>query len=115
MEEKICLGPGEKENVLAKLKRAAVDLCNHLIAVLKLRSPESYTDTFKVLEEHQVFDKDFGQRLTEMAKFRNRLVHFYFAIDDNLRYEILQEGPKDLGKFLEDLTQFIKKSPGELS
>ncbi|HDP70250.1 MAG TPA: DUF86 domain-containing protein [Actinobacteria bacterium] len=44
-----------------------------------------------------------------MAKFRKRLVHFYFAVDDELLYEILQEGPKDLERFLHDFGQFIKK------
>jgi uncharacterized protein YutE (UPF0331/DUF86 family) len=88
---------------------AAVDLCSHLISVLGLRSPESYADTFKVLEEANAFDKGFGTRLIEMAKFRNRLVHFYFAIDDNLLYEILREGPRDLERFLQDFSQFLKK------
>jgi len=88
---------------------AAVDLCNHLISVLGLRSPESYADTFRVLEEANAFDKNFGSKLAEMAKFRNRLVHFYFAIDDKLLYEILQEGPKDLERFLQDFSQFLKK------
>jgi len=89
---------------------AAVDLCNHLISVLGLRSPESYADTFKVLEEAEAFDKGFASRLVEMAKFRNRLVHFYFAVDDNLLYEILHEGPKDLEKFLQDFSNFLKKT-----
>lgn len=88
---------------------AAVDLCNHLISVLGLRSPESYADTFKVLEEANAFDKKFSLRLIEMAKFRNRLVHFYFAIDDKLLYEILQEGPEDLERFLHDFSQFLKR------
>ncbi len=88
---------------------AAVDLCNHLISALGLRSPESYAETFKVLEEANAFDKKFGSRLIEMAKFRNRLVHFYFAIDDNLLYQILQEGPKDLERFLHNFSQFLKK------
>jgi len=88
---------------------AAVDLCNHLISVLRLRSPESYADTFKVLEEAGAFKKTFGSRLVEMAKFRNRLVHFYFSLNDDLLYEILQGGLKDLERFLKDFGEFLKK------
>ena len=50
-------------------------MCNHVISKNKLRVPENYADTFKVMGEAGVFSKELVAKLAEMAKFRNRLVH----------------------------------------
>jgi uncharacterized protein YutE (UPF0331/DUF86 family) len=65
----------------------------------RLRVPEDYADTFRVIDETNFFEKDFAKKLERMAKFRNRLVHLYWAIDAELIYKILQEDIKDLEEF----------------
>jgi uncharacterized protein YutE (UPF0331/DUF86 family) len=42
-----------------------------------------------------------------MAKFRNRLVHLYWEIDDEQLYEILQNRLVDFKKFLDSLASFL--------
>jgi uncharacterized protein YutE (UPF0331/DUF86 family) len=88
---------------------AAIDICNHLIAALRLRAPDSYADTFKVLQEAGAFTADFSARLMDMARFRNRLLHFYLGVDDDMLWEILQEGPADLEAFTRALGDFLKR------
>lgn len=56
---------------------AAIDMCNHVISRNRFRVPKNYADTFKVMGENGFFRKKFAERLIEMAKFRNRLVHIY--------------------------------------
>ena len=46
------------------------------------RTPEDYADTFKVLSERGAFDEEFTKTLSQMARFRNRLVHIYWEIDN---------------------------------
>ncbi len=70
---------------------AALDLCNHLIAKNRFRVPEDYADTFRVMGEEGVFPGDFVNDLMGMARFRNRLVHIYWEVDDGELCRILQE------------------------
>jgi uncharacterized protein YutE (UPF0331/DUF86 family) len=87
----------------------AVDLCNHIIAINGFRTPEDYSDSFKVMAEHGAFDADFTQSLIQMAKFRNRLVHIYWDIDDTEIYRIMQSRLQDIRQFLSALGAFLKK------
>jgi uncharacterized protein YutE (UPF0331/DUF86 family) len=61
---------------------SCIDMCNHVIARNGYRVPEDYADTFKVMAEVSAFDMDFSGHLRNMAKFRNRLVHLYWRVDD---------------------------------
>ena len=70
---------------------SSIDMCNHIISQNSYRAPEDYADTFKVLGEVGAFDEKFSEELIKMAKFRNRLVHLYWEIDDARIYQILDE------------------------
>lgn len=37
------------------------------------------------------FNEELLEKLVKMAKFRNRLVHIYWEIDDEVIYEVLQD------------------------
>ncbi len=87
----------------------AVDLCNHIIAINGFRTPEDYADTFKVMSENGAFDNDFTQLLIQMAKFRNRLVHIYWDIDDTEIYKIMQSRLQDIRQFLSKFGTFLQK------
>ena len=77
-----------------------------MISKNRLRPPEDYADTFLVMREEGFFPKEFAEKLMQMARFRNRLVHIYWKIDVDLLYTILQE---DLADFERFLTLFSKK------
>lgn len=89
---------------------SAIDLCNHIIAKNNYRTPEDYSDTFRVMGEAKIFDAEFVKKLISMAKFRNRLVHIYWDVDDTLLYKILTENLEDLDHFLRELGAFLKKN-----
>lgn len=86
---------------------AAIDMSNHAIAKLGLPRPEDYADSFRVLGEAGAFREDFTPRLVVMAKFRNRLVHFYHKISDETVHQILRDHLSDLDVFLEDYHRFV--------
>ena len=84
-----------------------VDLCNHVVAKNGFRTPEDYADTFKVMEEKGAFDPTFTRSLIQMVRFRNRLVHIYWDIDDSELYRILQTRLEDVRRFLREYGAFI--------
>jgi len=84
-----------------------VDLCNHIIAKNGFRTPEDYGDTFRVMEEKGAFNAEFTHTLMQMVRFRNRLVHIYWDIDNTELYRILQTRLYDLRRFLREYSAFI--------
>ena len=76
-----------------------LDVANHIIASEHFRAPRDYADSFMVIEEEGIVTPELGQRLRQMAKFRNRLVHLYGEIDNAYVYEFIREDLKDMEGF----------------
>lgn len=95
-----------KYNLIIAIE-AAVDICQHLIARNNLRIAEDYGDTFRVLTEAGVFSEELLPNLLNMAKFRNRLVHIYWDVDNETIYQILQHHLGDLDQLLHELSAVI--------
>ena len=86
---------------------SCIDMSNHVIARNGFRVPEDYGDTFRVMAEARVLDNGFAQELRNMAKFRNRLVHLYWEVDDKQVHEILKNRLDDFKTFLDNLSRFL--------
>ncbi|TYT20333.1 DUF86 domain-containing protein [Dictyoglomus thermophilum] len=86
---------------------SAIDICNHIISQNGFRPPQDYADTFKVLAEQGILEDDFVNNLRNMVKFRNRLVHIYWEIDNEQIYLILKNNIKDLKRLLDKIIEFI--------
>jgi uncharacterized protein YutE (UPF0331/DUF86 family) len=84
-----------------------VDLCNHIIAKNGFRTPEDYADTFRVMQERGAFDPEFTNSLIQMARFRNRLVHIYWDIDNAELCRIILTRLNDIKQFLRKYGIFI--------
>lgn len=82
-----------------------LDVANHIIASKRLRAPTNYADAFAVLEENDIVNKALGQRLKQMTKFRNRLVHLYGEVDDFFVYEFIKTGLADIRNFQKIIMQ----------
>jgi uncharacterized protein YutE (UPF0331/DUF86 family) len=95
-----------KYNLIVAIE-GAVDLCNHVISKNGFRTPEDYTDTFMVMKEKGAFDERFTSSLIQMVRFRNRLVHIYWDIDDAELYRIIQTNLQDIRQFLKEFGGFI--------
>jgi uncharacterized protein YutE (UPF0331/DUF86 family) len=76
-----------------------LDIANHIISAERFRAPKDYADSFMVLEENGIVSTEFGPKLRQMAKFRNRLVHFYGEIDDAYVHEFIRKDLRDFQSF----------------
>ncbi len=79
--------------------QVCIDVANHLIASEGWRTPTDFRDAFTVLEENTVLEPDLAERLRALAGLRNRLVHLYDDIDDELVHEALRDGLGDLRSY----------------
>ena len=92
---------------------SSIDMCNHIISRNGYRVPEDYADTFRVMAEVGTITEDFSEELIKMAKFRTRLVHIYWEINDKQLYQILQNNLDDLKILLDSIAGFLEwKRPG---
>lgn len=57
-----------------------------------------------------IIDEDFSNSLKKMAKFRNKLVHIYWEIDDKMVYDIIKNNINDIEKFMKIIANYIKNS-----
>lgn len=87
---------------------AVIDMASHIISRLGFRAPEDYADTFLILAEHNVIDRDFAAEMMKMARFRNRLVHLYWDVDVSEIYRILQTRLDDFEQLLEQIRSYLK-------
>lgn len=84
-----------------------LDIANHIIASEKFRSPDDYADSFRVLHEQKIVADSLIDRLIEMAKFRNRIVHIYWEVDEDLVYEIIQTYLNDFELFIQAILKIL--------
>lgn len=86
---------------------ACIDLCNHVISRNRLRVPEDYGDTFRVMAEAGALPPEFAEELVAMGKFRNRLVHLYWEVDDRQVHQLLRNRLPDFSRFLKALAEYL--------
>jgi uncharacterized protein YutE (UPF0331/DUF86 family) len=76
-----------------------IDIANHIIASENYRFPRDNADSFGVLVEAGLLPDESREPLRAMARFRNRLVHLYWDVDDERVYAYLQDGLGDVESF----------------
>ncbi|MDO8724794.1 MAG: DUF86 domain-containing protein [Candidatus Methanoperedens sp.] len=79
--------------------QSAIDISNHIIAEKKLRKPATYREAFEILQEGGFIPLQLSHDLSELAGFRNVLVHIYWKLDINVIYGILQNDLDTIKKF----------------
>ncbi|MEM3594340.1 MAG: HepT-like ribonuclease domain-containing protein [Candidatus Jordarchaeaceae archaeon] len=57
---------------------ACIDICYHFISKNRFRVPEDYADTFRVMEEVGIFDREFVKMARRNGEVQDRLVHIYW-------------------------------------
>jgi len=86
---------------------AALNVCYHASAKELHRVPEDYGQCFQLLGEAGMISLDLADRLSMMARFRNRLVHLYWDVDYSQVYDMLSEHLPDLEQFARDVSTWL--------
>ena len=86
----------------------AISICTHLAARLANKTPDSYAQCFEILAEEGILSMDLARRMSNMARFRNLLVHGYADVDDGRVWEFLQVDLDDLNSYLYEIGQVLR-------
>ncbi|GFZ33949.1 hypothetical protein CSC2_44750 [Clostridium zeae] len=98
---------GASERFLHLSIECVIDISNHVIADMRFRRPESNREAFEILYENNIIDKDLSINLSNMAGFRNILVHDYIRLDRELVYDIIINNLKDIEIFMKIVTEYL--------
>lgn len=85
-----------------------IDIANHIISSENYRFPKDNADSFVVLIERGILKAQMRDSLGAMARFRNRLVHLYWEVDDELVYDYLQDSISDIARFAQEMGKFLE-------
>jgi uncharacterized protein YutE (UPF0331/DUF86 family) len=87
------------------------EIATHICAADSLGTPSSYAEAFDLIERAAIIDGALGDDLRRMARFRNRIVHFYGDIDLRLVYQLLQERLGDFDRYLTAIELYLTQQP----
>lgn len=77
------------------------NISTHILSRIPGAQATTYQEIALKLGEAGILDKDFAtKKLTLMAKYRNRLVHFYAEVTEKELYEIIRDDLEDFETFL---------------
>jgi len=77
------------ESYLRRALEALLDLCRHVLAKGFARAPAEYAEVARQLVEVGVLDSSRAGHLVVMARYRNRMVHFYGEVSDEELHRIV--------------------------
>ena len=89
----------------------AIEIGTHICSADALGIPGSYAETFDFLEQGGVIGRPLAGKLRAMARFRNRVVHFYWEVDLDEVYRILKEHLGDLDEYLAAVERYLEPPP----
>jgi len=114
MEQKHFLGDGlvigAAKYYLQTAIEACIDIGNHIISSEGYRAPRDYRDVFTILEENTLISNTQAIQLQQMAGLRNRLVHLYWEIDDELIYQYILANLSDFDQYIQSVLDFLKRA-----
>jgi len=98
------------ERTLQMMIETCVDVASHIISDRGYRAPKSYSDTFKVLNEAGVLDREHFEKMSNMAKFRNIVVHHYDKVNSEIVVGILKRNLNDFSDFKDTIINELKST-----
>ncbi|AKB26869.1 hypothetical protein MSSIT_0150 [Methanosarcina siciliae T4/M] len=83
--------------------QAAIDVAAGLIVKEGLGKPTTYREAFEILGQAGLIPEELAEELSDLAGFRNVLVHIYWQLDLDQVYGVLQNDLKTLKSFLQEV------------
>ena len=97
------------ERTLQMMIEIGADIAGHIISDKGYRVPTTYADTFRVLYENDILNKELFGAMEKMAKFRNIIVHHYDKVDTEIVIGILRNDLGDFVSFKDAILKAIKE------
>lgn len=98
------------EHYLRYAIESTFDICAHILSRIPGVKADEYRKMAIEMGRQEIVPIDFAvDKLEKMGKYRNRLTHFYFEINPNEMYGIIQNDLRDFEIFMKHIKKFLKK------
>ncbi|MCR4292861.1 MAG: DUF86 domain-containing protein [Candidatus Kuenenia sp.] len=101
------------KNILMEIIGRAIDINEHLISELArpdMEAPKTYRDTFLLLADLNVLQRDFAEEISKSAGFRNAIVHEYNNLDKSIIYKTVGDAINQYAKYCNYILKFIERT-----
>ncbi len=98
------------KHCLFEIAEACIDISSHIIASEGFERPDDYSGLFPVLAENEILDEELAQRLAEMARFRNFLIHRYGEVEGQRLKRFMEDDLEDVSVFTEQVYDYLETS-----
>lgn len=98
------------ERLLQLVVDTMIDINQHFIGELDLKSSEDLQGTFYILGENNVLPLDFAQKIASVVGLRNRIVHRYEALDKELFIKTFRKDYPDFKTYIEFINGYLEKT-----
>lgn len=96
------------ERLIQLIVETATDINGHLIVSSGHKPPADYYTSFIKLSEYQIVNQKFAEEIAPSAGLRNRLVHEYEEIDDQIVYKSIQKTIESYKKYIKKIENYLK-------
>jgi len=96
------------ERLILLLVEVATDINSYVIVEIGKDPPTDYYDSFIKAIEIGLISKQLGEKLAPSAGLRNRLVHEYGEIKDDIVYSSINEATKLYTTFIKEVNDYLK-------
>ena len=97
------------EKTIELIADAVVDVAMILISAKGWEKPTEAAGTARVLAQQKVLSVHLSEKIQNLIRFRNLLVHQYVKVDDEKEYEVLAENHTDVIEFVTAVELFLRK------
>ncbi|MCX9076282.1 MAG: DUF86 domain-containing protein [Candidatus Methanoperedens sp.] len=87
--------------------QASIDIATYIIAAKGFEKPSTYRETFEILAREKIIPEELGDELSDLAGFRNVLVHIYWGLNLEEVYGVLQNDLRSLKKFIKYIKELF--------
>lgn len=95
------------ERLLQELIEAAVDTNLHILRTTGAATPPDYYESFVAPGREGIIPADLASRLAPAAGLRNRLVHEYDAIDDEIVLDAVTRARRDFAEYVAAVEAYL--------
>ena len=93
---------------LFEMIESCIDIASHLIATKGFERAESYSEMFEILGKRKIINFELAENLSNMAKFRNLLIHSYGKIDNLKVLDYIKNELTKIKVFIGKILELIK-------
>jgi len=94
---------------LFEIIESCLDIASHIISTKGFERADNYSEMFEILGKHDIIDIGLSENLSDMARFRNLLIHRYNKVDNSKIFLYIKEELLYIKNFIKSVLKLIEQ------